>query len=128
MKTTTRTLFIILTFSYFVSFAQNHKGKCGLEINKAYTQTVLGKNIGYYVEFQNNGTSEIDAIEWTANFYNNFNEFKGKREGKWSSGNIIKPIKVGDTTKDLESNWVPEATKVFITVKRVHFTNNKPCK
>ena len=128
MKQFKISLIIILTLSCIFSFSQNHKGKCGLEINKAYTQTVLGKNLGYYVEFKNNASSEIDAIEWTAYFYNNFNELKGNREGKWSSGNIIKPIKVGDTTKDLESNWVSDATKVFITVKRVHFTNNKTCK
>ena len=120
-------LFLILTSASFLN-GQSHKGKCGLEINKTYTQNILGKNIGYYVEFKNNATDEIDAIEWVAYFYNNFDDFKGQRDGKWSSGNLIKPIKPGSTIVDLESNWVKEATKVFITIKRIHFVHGKTCK
>ena len=128
MKAFQFSVFFSLLFFSCLLVAQSHKGKCGLEISKAYTQNVLGKNIGYYVEFKNNSAIAIDAIEWTAAFYNNFNELKGKRDGAWSSGNIINPIKPGDTTKDLETNWVKDATKVFIIIKRVHFADGKICK
>lgn len=124
-----RNFSLILFLNAFNSiFCQNHQGKCGLEIQKTYTQNILGKSVGYYVEFKNNSPKEIDAIDWKARFYNNFGDFKGEREGKWSSGNIIKPIKPGEVTKDLETNWVDGATKVFITVKRVHLTQAGTCK
>ncbi|MFN5182801.1 MAG: hypothetical protein ACK5D5_07225 [Bacteroidota bacterium] len=118
---------LILTLSNRF-FCQSHKGKCGLEIEKAYTQNVLGKSVGYYVEFKNNAGQDVDAIEWKAKFYNNFGEYKGEKDGQWSSGNIIKPIKPGAVTKDLETNWIDGATKVFITVKRVHLAQTGTCK
>ena len=104
---------VVIAFSsmHFLE-AQNHKGKCGLEIVKAYTQEAFGKNIGYYVEFKNNAAVAIDAIEWKAKFYDNFGVLKGERDGNWSSGNFIQPIKPGETAKDLETNWVDKATKI----------------
>jgi hypothetical protein len=118
-------LYIALTS---ISFAQNHQGKCGLEIEKALTQNVLGKNVGYYLVFKNNAQSAVDAITWTAKFYNNFNEFKGEREGEWNSGNFVDPILPNETAKKVESNFIDGATKVFITIKKVHFVDNKICK
>ncbi len=104
-----------------------HKGMCNVSISKAYTQNVLGKNIGYYVEFKNNSSRTVDALRWKATFYDNFNDQKGVREGSWSSGNFISPIKPNSTTKDLESNWVNDATKVKITITKVHFTDGMTC-
>jgi hypothetical protein len=104
-----------------------HKGLCSISIVKTYSQNVLGKNIGYYVSFKNNGASTCDALNWNARFYNNFNDFKGSRKGSWSSGNFISPIKPGKTTQDLEGVWVAGATKVYITITRVHFTNGNSC-
>lgn len=115
-----------LMFS-FAGFSQKHKGKCGIDIEKTYTQKTFGKNIGYYVEFKNNGSSAMDALEWKALFYDNFGELKGEKTGKWDAGNFIKPIKVGNTGKDLEANWIDDATKVFITITKVHFEDGKKC-
>lgn len=104
-----------------------HQGLCGVIAEQATTQNILGKNVGYYVVLKNHSKAEVDAVEWEAFFYNNFNDLKGSTTGSWSSGNFIKPIKPGETTKDLESAWVDGATKVFITIKRVHFVNGKSC-
>ena len=87
----------------------------------------MGKNVGYYLVFKNTAQSSVDAITWTAKFYNNFNEFKGEKDGEWSSGNFVDPILPNETAKKLESNFIDGATKVFITIKRVHFTDNKTC-
>jgi hypothetical protein len=122
-------LFLSLGFLvlFFAASEPTHQGLCDVIAEKATTQNVLGKNVGYYVVFKNHSKSEVDALEWEAFFYNNFNDLKGSVKGNWSSGNFIDPIKPGETTKDLESAWIDGATKVFITIKRVHFVNGKSC-
>jgi hypothetical protein len=122
-------LLIAMTCSLQLIFAQKKNiGKCGLDVVKSYTQEAFGKNIGYYVEFINNAPSPVDAIKWKAYFYDNFGTLKGEREGEWSSGNFISPIEPGKTTKDLETNWVDKATKVYIKILKVHFTDDRSCK
>jgi hypothetical protein len=125
-----RFLFTIILFCslILISNAQKHQGKCGLEIDKAVSQNVLGKNVGYYLVFKNTANSAVDAITWKAKFYNNFNEFKGERDGEWSSGNFVHPILPNETAKKVESNFIDGATKVFITIKKVHFVDDKVCK
>lgn len=99
-----------------------------MEIIKVYTQTVMGKNIGYSVEIKNSSDKTVDGIEWDAYFFNRFGDLKGKREGEWTSGNLIKPKTPGETLIDVSSNFVSGATDVFITIKRVHFTDGTLCK
>jgi hypothetical protein len=124
MKTT---IILCLTFLIF-SFSKDelkHKGLGKVLVVKAYSQNVLGKNIGYYVEFKNTGSIEVDALKWKAFFYDNFGDYKGQYEGKWSSGNFIKPIKKGETKQDIETAWVKDASKVIIKITRVHLVNGK---
>ena len=120
---------LVLSVSLFLfSFAKDapkHKGLANVTVVKAYSQNVLGKNVGYYVEFKNNATSEVDALTWKAFFYDNFNEYKGESEGSWSSGNFITPIKPGKTTEDIETAWVKDASKVVIKIQKVHFVDGK---
>ena len=116
-------LFFLCSLNSFFG-QQINRGKNNVEVFKTYTQKVLGKNIGYYVEFKNNGTKSVDGLKWIANFYNNFGDYKGNREGSWESGNFISVLAPGEITKDLESNYVKDATKVFIIIKPVHFTDN----
>lgn len=104
-----------------------HTGKCGINPVNAYSQNVMGRNVGYYVEIKNETSKEMDAIEWEAHFYDNFDELIEKKSGSWSSGNIIKPVKPDEVLKDLKMVWVKKATKVFIKVKRVHFTDGTSC-
>jgi hypothetical protein len=118
-----------LFFPLFLSPASTpeHTGKCGIIPVKAYSQNVLGRNIGYYVEIKNETEKEVDAIEWEAYFYDNFDEMMEKKNGSWSSGNIIKPCKPDEIVKTLATVWVKEATKVFIKINRVHFTDGSSC-
>lgn len=120
-------IFVLLLFLFFNNYVfcqQINRGKNNVEVYKTYTQKVLGKNIGYYVEFKNNGTKSVDGLKWIANFYNNFGDYKGNREGSWESDNFISALAPGETTKDLEANYVKDATKVFIIIKVVHFKDN----
>ncbi len=93
----------------------------------AYSQNLLGRNVGYYVEIKNETEKEVDALEWEAIFYNNFDELLEKRNGTWSSGNIIKACKPDEIVKTLATVWVKNATKVFIKINRVHFTDGSSC-
>ena len=122
----TLTIFFLL-LSALHSSGQSHESKCSLTVVKAYTQNTFGKNIGYYVDFKNNSGNSVDGIRWTARFYDNFGELKGKRDGQWQSGNFMSPIAPGDTGSDVEGVWVDDATKVFITINSVHYTNGTSC-
>jgi hypothetical protein len=113
-----------LFFSFFQSIP-SHKGLGKIHVVKAYSQNILGKNIGYYVEFKNNGPDDVDALKWKAIFYDNFADFKGEVTGNWSSGNFISPMKQGESIKDLESAWIKDASKVVIKITKVHFTKGK---
>jgi hypothetical protein len=106
-----------------LSAAQKNKGLASIEVIKAATQNTLGINAGYYVEFKNNTDKEVDGVKWIAYFYDNFEAYKDKREGKWQSGNFIKPAKPGEVFEDVEGVWVEDATKVFVTITEVHFTD-----
>jgi hypothetical protein len=88
---------------------------------EAKTQQILGKNIGYYITLKNVSSKKVDGVKWQAYFYDNFEELKGVRDGKWESGNFISPIEPGEETEDLENVWVSGATKVKIKIIKVHF-------
>ena len=102
----------LISLSQLVS-AQQHENKCDISVEKAYTQNTFGKIVGYYVDFKNNGGASVDGIKWTARFYDNFGDLKGKEEGQWQSGNIVDPISTGKTAIDLEAVWIDGATKVL---------------
>lgn len=106
-----------------IIYAQKNKGLAGIDVVKAATQNTLGINAGYYVEFKNNTDKEVDGVKWKAYFYDNFEAYKDKRDGKWQSGNFIKPAKSGEVFEDVEGIWVEDATKVFVTITEVHFTD-----
>ena len=110
----------------FVPFLKKD-ASCLVEVVESYSQNILGKNIGYYVKLQNNSGKSVDAVEWKATFYNNFNEVKGVRDGDCSSGNIISPVENGEQFRALEGVWVDGATKIDIKITRVHFTDGTSC-
>jgi hypothetical protein len=83
--------------------------------------------VGYYVSIANNSQKTVDGIEWTAYFYNNFDDLKGTKSGSWESGNFISPVEAGSNITDLEGAWVDGATKVFIKITRVHFSDGTSC-
>jgi hypothetical protein len=103
--------------------AQSHSDYGSVKVISAVTQNTFGYNVGYYAKFQNNSKKVVDGLKWTSKFYDNFGALKGTREGQWQSGNFTDPISVGGTAQDLETVWVEGATKVFITVKMVHYTD-----
>ena len=104
--------------------AQNykHKGKSGVVVVLAKTQSILGRSAGYYVKFKNNSSKKVDGIKWKVTFTNNFGEMLDEKEGTWQSGNFISPIKPGSSTEDIERSWVKGGLKIWITITDVHYT------
>jgi hypothetical protein len=114
-------LTLLLCFISITGISQTNKGKSGVNVVLAKTQNVFGVSPGYYVKFTNTSNKKVDAIKWTATFTDNFGEVLGTRDGKWQSGNFISSIEPGESTEDLENNFVKGATKVWITIIDVHF-------
>jgi hypothetical protein len=121
-------LFSLFLFLPFFGIGQSHSDYGSVKVLSAATQNTLGYNVGYYAKFQNNSKKVVDGLKWTSKFYDNFGELKGTREGQWQSGNFTDPISVGGTAQDLETVWVEGATKVFITVKMVHYSDGTSVK
>jgi hypothetical protein len=101
--------------------------KCGLEVVSAYTQEVMGKNVGFYVKFKNNSRKSVDAIDYKVKYLDGFNQLKGTNEYRWQAGNLINEVEPGETLKDGATNWVKGANKIEIVIVRVHYTDNSVC-
>ena len=84
--------------------------------------------MGYIVKFKNEETKTIDGIAWIANFYDRFGDFKGKKEGKWASGSLVKPAQPDDDFSISQGAWIKDADDVFITVTKIHYTDGTACK
>jgi hypothetical protein len=126
--------FKVFTFSFLFfflissSFAQRHKEICDLNVSKAITQEVLGRNIGIYVEFKNNNAIALDALEYVVNYFDGFNKKMGTKNFKWQAGNIIKAVEPGENLRDVNNNWVKGANKIQVIIIKAHFTNGKVCR
>jgi len=117
-------LFLIL-FPLSTLLAQTNKGMSSVEIVKTTTQEVLNVNIGFFVEFKNTNAETVDALKYTVTYYDGFDEKMGEKNFKWQSGNIIKSIESGKTTKDYHANWIKDANKIKVVITRVHFADKK---
>ena len=89
--------FLLFLPCMYTETPPSHTGLCGIDPVKAYSQNVLGKNVGYYISLKNNSAKTVDGVSWTASFYNNFEDFIGKNSGKWESGNFTSPAEPGET-------------------------------
>ena len=129
-----RSIFFVLflIFNLSSSFIKNKafdnkENLCGLEVADAYTQEVLGKNIGFYVKFYNNSDKIIDAIKYKVIFKNGFNEIKGSKVFIWQAGNLIGPMNSKSYLRDGSTNWIDGANKLEVKIIRVHFEDDSTC-
>ena len=118
-------ILLLILFPISMLLAQNNKGMSGVEIVKTTTQEVLDVNIGFFVEFKNTTSETVDALKYTVTYYDGFDEKMGEKNFKWQSGNIIKSIQAGKTTKDYHANWIKGANKIKVVLTRVHFADKK---
>lgn len=118
----------ILTCFISSSFAQQHHEICNLQIKKAASQEVLGKNVGIYVEVVNNSSAALDALEFDVNYFDGFDNKMGSRNFKWQSGNFIKPIQPQKLLHIAKGNWVKGANKIQVVMIKAHFANGSECR
>ena len=114
---------------FLSSFTSINKDKmCGLEILDSYTQEIMGKNVGFYVQFKNNSQKNIDAFDYRVKYLDGFNEQKGLKDFRWQAGNLINELEPGEKLKDGSTNWVKGANKIKVYVVRVHYSDGTVCK
>lgn len=121
MKKIIFTLLLLVLPSVLTAQNFKHRAKSGVVAVFTGTQLVFGRSIGYYVKFKNNSNRKVDGLKWKATFTNNFGEILDEKEGMWQSGNFIKPISPGSTTKEIETCLVKGGLKIWITITDVHF-------
>jgi len=125
-----RSFFIIISiiaFSKTVS-GQTNKSACNLNITSVITNLSFGVNVGYILNLKSTSNKSIDAVEWTAQFYDNFGKLIESRPGSFNSTSFIEPILSGTEKVIVRTNKINGATKVFVTIIKVHFVDGTICR
>jgi hypothetical protein len=125
-----RKLFFIamITLLGNAAIAQSNKGMCKVEVNDISKVTGFGYLAGYSVEFKNNSKKTVDGIYWNVYYYNNANDLLFEDKSSFNSTSTIDPIAMGFTKTLVRSQSVKGASKVFIKITKVHFSDGTTCK
>lgn len=118
---------IIILFGHSIN-AQQNKGLCNVEINDVSKIVSFGYLVSYSVEFKNNTNKTVDGIYWNAYYYNNAGELVEQDKSSFNSTNIIEPIAMGFTKMLVRSPKIEGASKVFIKITKVHYSDGASCK
>ena len=101
--------------------------KCKVEVLDISKIVSFGYLVGYTVEFKNNSNKVVDGIWWTVKYLNNANELIKREDESFNSTNIIDPISSGFTKLITRAPRVKGASKVEITIIKVHFADGANC-
>jgi hypothetical protein len=125
-----RLFFIIISFLAFSKTVsgQTNKSACNLNITSVITNLSFGVNVGYILNIKSTSNKSIDAVEWTAQFYDNFGKLIESRPGSFNSTSFIEPILSGTEKVIVRTNKINGATKVFVTINKVHFVDGTICR
>ena len=125
-----RNLFFIamITLVGNAAIAQSNKGMCKVEVNDISKVTGFGYLAGYSVEFINNSKKTVDGIYWNVYYYNNANDLVFEDKSSFNSTSTVDPIAMGFTKTLVRSQSVKGASKVFIKITKVHFSDGTTCK
>jgi hypothetical protein len=125
-----RLFFIIISFLAFSKTVsgQTNKSACNLNITSVITNLSFGVNVGYILNLKSTSNKSIDAVEWTAHFYDNFGKLIESRPGSFNSTSFIEPILSGTEKVIVRTNKINGATKVFVTINKVHFVDGTICR
>ena len=110
------------------AIAQSNKGMCKVEVNDVSKVTGFGYLGGYSVEFKNNSKKTVDGIYWNVYYYNNADDLVFEDKSSFNSTSTVDPIAMGFTKTLVRSQSVKGASKVFIKITKVHFSDGTTCK
>ncbi len=126
-----RLFFIIISFfalSLRVNGQTSNKSACNLSITSVITNLSFGVNVGYILNLKSTSNKSIYAVEWTAQFYDNFGKLIESMPGSFNATSFIEPILSGTEKVIVRTNKINGATKVFVTINKVHFVDGSVCK
>ena len=87
-----RLFFIIFSFLAFflrVNGQTSNKSTCNLNITSVITNLSFGVNVGYILNLKSTSNKSINAVEWTAQFYDNFVKLIESRPGSFNYTSFI---------------------------------------
>jgi membrane-associated protease RseP (regulator of RpoE activity) len=103
--------------------------KCGLEFKEEAIK-IVGNLLYLNLKFTNRSKKSIDNIEFTANFYNIYNEFIVSKDYTWETGILVSPIKPNTNYSYVEPAYINDTKtvkKYTIKLKRIHYTDDTIC-
>lgn len=113
-------LFFFLAFTS-LCYAQAEGPESKMEALKISPKIVLGNMISYSFQIQNNGDKPVDAVKWTAKFYDNFGELIDTKEDSFNAASKEESIPAGSSKSMLKFCKYKGATMVKITFIKAHF-------
>jgi hypothetical protein len=120
-------LAIVMLAIYQISFGQQNKGTCKIEVSDVSKLISFGYLIGYTVEFKNTSNKTVDGIYWTAYYINNNGDYIKMESDSFNSTDLIDPIQSGFKKSLVRAPRVKNASKLIIVVNKVHFTDGSTC-
>ncbi len=118
----------MIIFLCNAAIAQSNKGMCNVEVNDISKVSAFGYLGGYSVEFKNNSKKTVDGIYWNVYYYNNADDLVLEDKSSFNSTSTVDPIATGFTKTLVRSQSVKGASKVFIKITKVHFSDGTTCK
>lgn len=120
---------LVLAFLFIATpfYGQQHKGLCNVEVNDVTNVASFGYLVSYVVQFKNNSKKTVDGIYFRALYYNNNNDLIKSEEDSFNSSSLVDPIASGFTKSIARSPRVKGASKVFIVISKVHYSDGSNC-
>ncbi len=121
-------LAILMIGIFLISFGQQNKGACKLEVSDVSKLISFGYLVGYTAEFKNNSSKTVDGIYWTTYYINNNGDYIKTESDSFNATDLIDPIQSGFKKSLVRAPRVKNASKLIIVINRVHFTDGTTCR
>ena len=113
---------------FLISFGQQNKGACKLEVSDVSKLISFGYLVGYTAEFKNNSSKTVDGIYWTTYYINNNGDYIKTESDSFNATDLVDPIQSGFKKSLVRAPRVKNASKLIIVINRVHFTDGTTCR
>ena len=121
-------LAILMIGIFLISFGQQNKGACKLEVSDVSKLISFGYLVAYTAEFKNNSSKTVDGIYWTTYYINNNGDYIKTESDSFNATDLVDPIQSGFKKSLVRAPRVKNASKLIIVINRVHFTDGTTCR